>query len=167
VHTLLTVIAGLAALLSTWLFFRASALVREAYGAIHAHERAANKLNAMAGRVVSLEGAVESLAAQHRKLSGKFYALASEYREEHEADDEQERLGYGDGNVDQRSFALTASICDNWSVAQITGPNSDAASCECSYCVGRRAERRALRSALVPKTVQGQAEVAKLNAGKP
>jgi len=116
-------------------------------------------------RLTGLERDVDALRRELRKLSGKFYAA------QREAQDDAEDLDTYANDLTAThnliAHANRASICDNWSVAQIAGPNSDAASCECSYCVGRRAERRALRAALVPKTVQGQAEIAKLNAGKP
>lgn len=130
-------------------------------------ERHCSKIAEERSRLTGLERDLDALRRELRKLSGNFYAFRTKVEEELPEDDELERLGYGDGNVDRRAFALAGSICDNWSIAQRDGPKSDAASCECSYCVGRRAERRALRAALVPKTVQGQAETAKLNAGKP
>jgi len=118
-------------------------------------ERICGKVAEERSRLTGLERDVDALRRELRKLSGKFYAAQRA---------EEDDAGSWDAPL---AHAIPASICDNWSVAQIAGPNSDAASCECSYCVGRRAERRALRAALVPKTVQGQAEVAKLNAGKP
>lgn len=129
--------------------------------------RVAQKLASERARVTVCENEGDALRKQLQTLRGAFYSFKAKVEEDMPLEDDLERLGYGDGNVDQRSFALAGSICDNWSIAQRDGPRSDAASCECSYCVGRRAERRALRAALVPKTVQGQAEVARINAGKP
>jgi len=109
-------------------------------------------------RVTSLERDVAALRRELRKLSGKFYATLAQI--EDEPDDSAE--------VDE--FAGIQPLdaqCDNWTLAQRDGPTSDAAKCECVYCLSRRAERRALRAALVPKTVGAQADLAKLNAGKP
>jgi len=118
-------------------------------------EAIALKIAAERSRITGLERDVDALRRELRKLSGKFYAA------------QRELVEVGTLAAWSAPDANPGSICDNWSVAQAMGPNSDAASCECSYCVGRRAERRALRSALVPKTVQRQADAAKLNAGKP
>lgn len=39
--------------------------------------------------------------------------------------------------------------CDNWTQALVDGPRSAAASCECDYCVGMRARRRAEKAAIL------------------
>lgn len=127
-------------------------------------------------RLTSLERDLEATRRELRKTSGAFYAHRAAYEEwlEQQPDDddgppEEGRLGYGPHfDPNQKPLPLAAaSVCENWSAAQTLGPKSEAAKCECLYCMTRREERRALRAALVPKTVQGQAEVAKLNAGKP
>lgn len=111
-------------------------------------------------RLTGLERDVDALRRELRKVAGKFYASQREIE-----DEEREWVENYEANVSQH--AIPASICDNWTAAQREGPQSEAASCECAYCVGRRAERRAFRAAAVPKTVQAQGEMAKLNAGKP
>lgn len=60
----------------------------------------------------------------------------------------------------------TTEQCENWATAQRDGPTSAAARCECQYCEGKRAERRQLRSAVIPKTARAQGELAKLNSEK-
>ena len=70
-------VATSAALVAFVSFTRALRCADEAAEALRAAERAAAKLNAMAGRVVALEGAHESLLKQHRKLSGRFYAITA------------------------------------------------------------------------------------------
>jgi septal ring factor EnvC (AmiA/AmiB activator) len=125
-------------------------------------------------RLTSVERDVAALRRELRKLSGKFYSTLSAI-EEREADEfdasydrDQDAAGDSDRQLD--AFAGIQNLeaqCENWKAAQTLGPSSDAAKCECVYCLSKRAERRALRSALVPKTVQGQAELARLNSGKP
>lgn len=100
--------------------------------------REAGKLNAMAGRLIALEGAVESLAAQHRRLAGKFHADKAERAETALTD--PMALGTHPQAI--------AAACENYLTAQREGPRSEAASCECDYCVSRRADRDALRRQL-------------------
>lgn len=97
--------------------------------------RAAKKLESARGRLVSLESAVDSLDRSHRKLSGRFYA------------ERQERLA--DEEDDKQTPALANIGCDNWRIAAIEGPRSEAASCECDYCVSMREARRQMKAAKV------------------
>jgi hypothetical protein len=46
---------------------------------------------------------------------------------------------------------VDAPACENWVAAQSAGPTSQAAQCDCAYCLRKRAERGQLRAALVPK----------------
>lgn len=118
-------------------------------------------LRAERDRVTVLERDTDALRRELRKLSGKFYARERELDAEEEDDD-------GDARAQHPLPLMTgAAVCENWLAAQSLGPASPEAGCPCSYCVARREHRRALRDSLVPKTVRGQAEVAKLNAGKP
>jgi len=73
-NTLLTALGGFFCLLSTALTYAAFTYMQRANDAQLACARAAGKLNALSGRVIALEGAIETLTSQHRKLSGRFYA---------------------------------------------------------------------------------------------
>lgn len=118
----------------TWQCAIRSDAAREAHsGAV----RERHKLAAMQGRVIALEQALESLAAQHRKLTGKFYA------EKRERDEEPPPPRELSPSATDDAFA-----CDNYRLAQQAGPGSEAASCECDYCVAKRIERDALRRQL-------------------
>ncbi|HZN25345.1 MAG TPA: hypothetical protein VFB75_14055 [Burkholderiales bacterium] len=145
-----------------WVCLRAA---DRAHGFYLKAEAQALALKAERDRVTVAERDTEALRRELRKLSGVFYAFKT--KTEDELDEELDGNSFAIESAIACPTGIAGSICDNWSIAQRDGPRSEAASCECSYCVGRRAERRALRAALVPKTVQGQAEVAKLNAGKP
>lgn len=104
-------------------------------------DRAARKLEAARGRLVSLEAAVDSIDRSHRKLSGRFYA------------ERQQRLEDVDVAHVQHNDEMTARQfgCENWRIAAIEGPRSEAASCECEYCVSMREARRQAKAQLVPK----------------
>lgn len=91
------------------------------------------------GRIVGLEGALESLHAQHRKLAGRVYA--DEYWSGQRP--EQPQLDVQPGE-----------ICENFRAAQREGPTSPAASCECGYCVAARAARAQLRAQAIPKAAK-------------
>lgn len=105
----------------------------------------ASKLRAMIGRLVALEGAHESLGAQHRKLSGRFYAYIAE---DHQAEPEPQGATYATDPLATHNLIANSRTCENYAVAQREGPLSPAASCECDYCVGRRRERDELRQKL-------------------
>lgn len=168
---LFTVCSLLLTLGGGWLLWVTLRACDRAHGFYLKAEAQALSLRAERDRVTVAERDTEALRRELRKLSGAFYAFKRDVEDELLPDELPdlpiERYPALAARWEAAQQALPASICDNWSIAQRDGPTSDAASCECSYCVGRRAERRALRAALVPKTVQGQAEVAKINAGKP
>lgn len=133
----------------------------------HANDAESAKLATLEDRhrITALERDLEATRRELRKLSGKFYAELRTREEEIAAQDEY--LDSNDGEAPLVPEPFPNQSCENWKAAQTLGPHSDAAKCECLYCMTRRSERRALRAALVPKTVQGQAETARLNAGKP
>lgn len=153
-------------LAGVWFTFAASRHSEDA-------ERSAESLRHMRAKLISLDAAFESLEAQHKKLNGRFYALRQELDfEGADAESEastMERRREGSWNALRGGpLPLDAqTVCEQWAIAQRDGPHSPAARCECAYCTERRAHRERQRNALVPKTVQGQAEMAKLNAGKP
>lgn len=167
-HTVLTICAGFITIVGLAIVILAVNRIERLLGQCEDHatdaQNAHNGLLEDRHRLTSVERDVEATRRELRKLSGKFYAeLAAQEREReelHDVIDEQDALAYGDGHKQLQ-------LCENWKAAQNLGPTSEAAKCECLYCTTRRYERRALRAALVPKTVQGQAETAKLNAGKP
>lgn len=139
---------------------------QQAFEAELACNRLVQKLNGERARVTVLEREVEALRRELRKLSGKFYAELQRREEEWTQEEaEQGFPGLEDGTVAE--FQNRFPVCENWTLAKQQGPRSEAAQCQCSYCVAQRAERARLRGELIPRTVQGQAEVAKLNAGKP
>ena len=100
------------------------------------------RLLTMRGRVVGLEGALESLDSKHRKLAARIYA------DEHHGNRPSP-------HPVEREIAHVQGACENYARAQVEGPLSAAARCECAYCVAMRAQRDAFRSAAVPKHVVG------------
>jgi len=108
----------------------------------------AKRLRNMIGRLTALEGSHESLYAQHRKLAGKFHAQKWAAEQQVELDDEPPAVS-----------KPLPNICDNWRIAQIEGPRSEAAKCECSFCTQARAQRAAFRAqarATVPSNDDGE-----------
>lgn len=115
------------------------------------------KLRGERDRVAVIEREVDALRRELRKLSGRFYAAQRELVEE-----------VADSNLQPLADPLALHpVCENYALAQTQGPRSDAAKCDCPYCHARREGKRAFRDQQVPRTVQGQADLARLNAGKP
>lgn len=130
-----------------------------ANGARVACERAARRMDAMRGRLIAVESSLDSLDRSHRKLSGKFYA------ELHRADGEaEERI---DAAVELDMRRGDGSICENFKVAQLEGPSSVAASCECDFCTRQRELRRALKAQLMPKGQGARVQAMKRGLGQP
>lgn len=101
--------------------------------------RTAKRLDTMRGRFIALEAAFDSLEASHRKLTGQFHAAK---RELIAADEEREF------QEEARGPLPDVTVCDNYKLAQLQGPMSEAASCECDYCLRKRSERAAIRAEL-------------------
>lgn len=113
-------------------------------------------------RVTVCERELDALRRELRKLAGKFYASQREHD-----DDEFAQRQRGIDHPNSGDLEEQVEFCENYGSAQLLGPASAAAQCQCGYCLTRRSERDAMRKASVPKTVQGQARLATLNAGKP
>lgn len=112
-----------------------------AYVARESAQRAAHsehRLSIMRGQVAGLEAALMGLDAKHQKLAGRVYA--DEFWR-------GKRLNQPDLALDGVDAAADAALtCENWKRAQLEGPMSPAAKCECAYCENRRevrAQRRA------------------------
>jgi len=112
-----------------------------------------------------IEARLEQLQTQHKKLSGRFYAALQQLEEDNLAGTDPPPTSASGYDFTAATHAMQA--CENYAVAQKHGPSSEAARCECVYCATKRLERDQARKSLVPRTVQGQAELARLNAGKP
>jgi hypothetical protein len=126
-----------------WLFTVLStvAALVAVLAAAHAHvssdraQREGKRIGALRARVMTMDALLESLQHQQRKLSGRFYAnLAKEFE------------------VIVTPQTPAPKVCANWAEAQLEGPQSTFASCECDYCSVMRAERERVRRELVPKS---------------
>lgn len=87
-------------------------------------------------RIEGIDAAVETLAAQHRTLRGKFY---------------QDRAkGFPpDLDLERHTPRATSTVaCENYARAQVEGPLSEAAKCACAECERKRIERDELRQKL-------------------
>jgi hypothetical protein len=119
-------------------------------------ERARNdvvRLRRAREQIGELELGLESVRKQLASLRGKFYATRAEQPAE---------------VYPQLPLAPSGSVCENWLAAQ--NPNApnwrQARECECRYCLEQRHARARARAAAVPKTAQGQGELARLNSGQ-
>lgn len=96
------------------------------------------------GRLIANEAAIETLAAQFRKLQGKFYKRVQQEREEEPVEEERARF-------EENQLSFEGIVCENWMIAKREGPSSTAATCECDYCAYQREARRQARAILLPK----------------
>jgi len=117
----------------------------------------ARRLSAAMGRLTGLEGTADSLTTQVQKLRGQFHAYKAANAPPYECVVDR---------APERSEINQDFFCENYAQAQVSGPSSEFASCQCTYCMAMRARREASRQALVPKTAQGQATLARISAGK-
>ena len=114
----------------------------------------AYQLRSERNRITVSEREIEALRRELRKLSGKFYADLK-MREEEDADGDLEDFDTDPLTAGRTSIRLS-DVCQNWVDAKQAGPGSEAAKCECLYCMTQRAERAHVRGLLVPKTVGAQ-----------
>lgn len=138
-HIMFTAVAALCALLSTAFAYVAYTHANRALTALDLTNRAAGKLNAMSGRVIAVEGALETLSAQHRKLSGKFHAAKN-----------SETPPSVDVGTAPAGLRQPAPFCKNWQDGQIYGPHSEEARCTCDYCCEMRDRREQSKAQLLP-----------------
>lgn len=96
-----------------------------------------------ADRVTVIERDLDALRRELRKLSGKFYAT------QHAAEVALDNDLRADAFFDRQRDAFP--VCENWENAKLAGPRSEAASCECSYCVEQRRARAAEKQAILAK----------------
>lgn len=128
--------------------------------ALHAHKAAsrcethANRLRGALGTIKGHDGAIDSLTQQLQKLRGQFHAFKAQH--------EHAELPPVETYAPELRRHEPASFCANYGQAQIEGPLSPAAQCECGYCEEMRERRRAFRAAEVPRTVVAP----KANAGE-
>lgn len=125
-HTLLTQIAiGVVyAILMGYALWRATVQSDLARAAADDCEESTMAVSAERARITNIERDVDALRRELRKLSGKFYA----------AQREDEYPTEPDGR--------SRDVCENWGRAQLEGPMSKAARCDCAYCTDRRAQRK-------------------------
>lgn len=105
------------------------------------------KLKAERDRVTVLERDTEALRRELRKLSGKFYASQRDAENDLDAQRYYERTGIPASVLPGN--APTTAVCENYAAAQLEGPSSKAAKCECLYCMTRRNARAAEKAAIL------------------
>jgi len=106
----------------------------------HSHEAEAYALavREQRDRLTVMEREVEALRRELRKLGGKVHA--------HIASEQVDFVHDERAHVQAR-----AALCENYALAQVDGPLSAAARCDCQYCSDMRAHRAAARKADLPR----------------
>jgi len=121
-------------------------------------EMHANRLRACIGRITSMEGTLDSLTQQLQKLRGQFYAFKSAVEDgAYPVENDPPYPHYSERKEQPRLFADSPPVCENYARAQVEGPQSTAARCDCNYCADMRHRRDEVRKALIPKTAAAQA----------
>lgn len=113
-------------------------------------DRALAKLLQLRGQIAGHDSALTSQLAQLQKLRGQFYALKA-------ALEDPSPPPPPPPDSQQRLFADTPPLCENWNLAQREGPLSPAARCDCNYCAEMRHRRDLARKELIPKTAAAHA----------
>lgn len=117
-------------------------------------ENHANRLRGMLARIPAVEAHSDGVEKQLSKLRGTFYAFKAAIE-----DGPAELFRQDEFSQRERGIARPNSgdnepaFCANYGQAQIEGPRSEAASCECGYCVEMRERRAEFRARAVPRTV--------------
>lgn len=102
---------------------------------------AADRLERMRSTVSGHDARIESQHAQLNQVRGMVYALRRRDEPEPQAPTGPSGLSY--------------DACENWRTAQLEGPTSRAATCECAYCTSMRDARAAVKRAMLPGTLPG------------
>lgn len=112
-----------------------------------AHDQAW-KIRKSAGAIEILRDDMDAITKRMSKLAGRFYR---NLQDEPEPDDPAPVLVTPPpGNWENANGQRIA--CENWSAAQLDGPGSAAAMCDCGYCEAMRRARHDAKAALVPKS---------------
>ena len=124
-----------AGIVAVYLAFRAADHARSSETRVM---REVSKLMQQGARLTALEGAHQSLLRQHQKLAGMFHA-------------DRRATPPPPNPTPDLPDLVELEPCYNWQVAQIEGPRSDAAQCECGYCTHQRNLRAQTKRTLTPK----------------
>jgi hypothetical protein len=144
-NTVLTVCSGLILIACAW------ALQRCIFHAdrIRAHRARLEDVDAELHKLALKQ---ESTLKQLQTLRGRFYAVTATPDDDEEVST-MERRKHGSWNALKGGplVPLAAPFCANFGQAQLEGPTSTAASCECGYCAEMRDRRAAARKADLPR----------------
>lgn len=91
----------------------------------------------LATKVAALDEGVARLARTHQRFAGRV----------------SQQLGTGMTNNPEMTNKHAPLFCENYLKAQVEGPRSPAAACECDYCNEQRAARAEFRAQKIPATV--------------
>jgi len=116
-------------------------------------ERHVQRLALMRASVIDLERGQAALASSLRRINGKLahLATAEDVTELPPPVPRQAAPVIGTGG-DRPPW-----VCENWAIACREGPRSEAARCECAYCLSMRMERARVRESLLPRGAEAHA----------
>lgn len=152
--TIALVVAFFASLAAWWFALRASADADFAEKEAKRCDKRANELVEALARLHAVEGELKTLGSQHRRLSGRFYKHLDQIALNDPGDDFAR-------DTPARPAPSAAPFCANYGQAQVEGPTSPAARCECAYCAEMRLRREQFRSEVLPKTNSERHDAAK------
>lgn len=130
--------------LSTVLFLGSAWAFWKAFSILEAVSRTERRFGAALGQLKGHEARLDSQESQLNKLRGMVYAVKRELAEE-----EPEPAAPSTTAHPNPDAWLTP--CENWKLAQLDGPGSRAAACECGYCTSMRAEKERVRKLFRPR----------------
>jgi len=142
--------------LSTGLLLLCGACVLACYLHLDQVRKIEHRLTSLRTLVSSTAAELDNLRMQVQKLRGQFFAFKQAV-EDGPAEMFEEVSAKAPAGWDHGLPIL----CENYHRAQVDGPLSQAAKCDCAYCVEMRERRARARSELIPKTASAQAAKAK------
>jgi len=145
--------------LSTGLLLLCIACVVACYVHLDEVRKIQHRLGTMRSAVTGNTAELEGLKAQVQKLRGQFFAFKQAFEDgPSELFREADERSRADLHLLHKPLP---GVCENYQRAQVDGPRSDAAKCECAYCEEMRLRRALARGELIPKTAAAQAARAK------
>lgn len=117
----------------------------------HASEafEAVTDLRGMRARLVGLDAALTEIDGRFEKLTIRLKRLEGRFYAERSAVVAQARDPLTIDAFSRVNDAEAAAACDNWQAAQLEGPRSKAAECQCAYCLAQRAARAAEKARIL------------------
>jgi hypothetical protein len=108
----------------------------------------------LAAEVADLAAALEAAKKSHRSELGRVWQKFDGFEL---ARPPPHALDFTREDWEMRGVKLEQTACENWTAAQLEGPRSKAATCECAYCLRQRAARAAEKAAILAERNRAKA----------